>query len=74
MRGKLKALIKKIEYVNLDRNDPKARQCGHKDRYPDFEKAKRAARKFEKSGGGRMNAYLCRYCKLFHIGHATVVQ
>lgn len=69
--GKLKSLIKKIEQANLNRDDPKARICGKKDRYYDFERAKLAATLFERKTGEKMMAYHCRYCNLFHIGHKT---
>ena len=46
------------------------RSCASKVAHHNRRAAKRVARLTALSGGGRLHAYACRFCGLWHVGHA----
>ena len=45
-----------------------ARSCSGKKRYNSLRRAQEAAKSSKVVYGIELNAYLCRYCKKFHVG------
>ncbi len=44
-------------------------QCGGKQKHQSQGKAEAASRSLEQRFGEKVNAYFCRYCKNWHVGH-----
>ncbi len=49
--------------------DKRERQCEGKHGYSSKRKAKTAGRRAEPHVSGRLSAYRCPHCDLFHLGH-----